>query len=500
MFLGHENIIWRRRPPPTSNHIYRRLFDNACTRELEYFLAQVNSHCTINSLRRILRPSDHALLGGVVLPSYIQLGNEAVHQLTVGNARDTVLYYLADSSRGGGQDIAPEPTMGRDLEALLCLLLDLKSLDQITFALERMNFIDEVSKTMNHNPCSPWGTVTRLRSKRQRPMSPIPEKKTARCEGINTSMGVAPKVQAWADKLKNGATVEHSQTPAIPLFSVHGDTIKWTSINKPIPSESGFGYRTGKEAQAPPPGQCPSPPAFFQPLPNPPAESMFQSRHPLASVPELHPQDSSQHTGHTLPHQPLLASRKSHGLKYTTAMGTPRIEPEPEPHVTDLLLHTLEISMKQKQLDECKSVLIQLMQLCEELSKNPMVIPRDVIQHFLQDIASGLIRAGVFPEKVSDKGSKKPAAPSIPGPIRRGPVMRSQAATTRATPVRDITDPLEGGPGAGLAKHSVHDLTSIAEVDCRLAMMNPHQFAAPEPSTSPAHTQPRNMPQVSLIS
>ncbi|KAF8429796.1 hypothetical protein EV426DRAFT_570835 [Tirmania nivea] len=487
--------MWKRRSPPTSNHIYRRLFDNACTRELECFLAQVNSHCTINSLRRILRPSDHELLGGIVLPSYIQLGNEAIHQLTVGNARDTVSYYLADPSRGGGQGMAPEPTMGRDLEALLCLLLDLKSLDQIEFTLERMDFIDIVSRTMNHNSCSPWNPSNRLSSKRKRkgPISPTPERKNSSYEEINT---IIPKV---VDALNNGTTVEHSQTSAIQFLSLPRAAIKWDSSNKPICASSGQCME--RQAQAPPPGQHPGPPTFSQPLPNLPTKSIFQSYCPLEPVPELRLQDSSQHTGHTSLGQQLLASCKNHELEDTRQMAPSLCKPRPEPHVTDLLLHTFELSIKQskidaqkKQLDECKNVLTQLIYLSEELSNNPLTIPKDVVQDFLQDIVSGLVRDGVFLEKVSDKDSKdlqKPPAPSIPGPIRRGPMTRSQAVTTsRTTPVRIINGPSEGGTGAGLAGVSAHELAPFVDADRRL-----HQLAAPVPGPSSIHKQPRNKPQ-----
>lgn len=488
MFLGHENLMWKRRSPPASNKIYRRLFDNACTRELECFLAQVNSHCTINSLRRILRPSDHELLGGVVLPSYIQLGNETVHELTVGNARDTVLYYLADTNRGGGQGMAPEPTMGRDLEALLCLLLDLKALDQINLTLEAMNFIDTVSRTMNENPSYPWGASSRLSSKRKRPVSPLPEKNIG-YEDIATMMEVTPNVQAWIDRLEKGTTAEHSQTSAAPFFSVPGTAIQWASSNKPIPS--GSGQCTGKQAQAPPPGQHPSLPALFQPL----AKSMFESYRPQAPVPELRLQDSSQCPAHTSLNQPPLASRKNRGLRYIREMAP---SPRPEPHVTDLLLHTVELSIKQskidtqkKQLDECKNVLAQLIHLCEELSNNPLVIPRDVVQDFLRDIVSGLVRDGVFSEKVGDQDSKnlqKPAAPSIPGPIRRGPMTRSQAVTTsRATTASAMNIPSEGGSRPGPDRGSVHEPAPILD----------GHLAAPEAGPSSAHTHPRSKPQVS---
>ncbi|KAF8434480.1 hypothetical protein BGX38DRAFT_1145902 [Terfezia claveryi] len=481
--------MWKRRSPPASNKIYRRLFDNACTRELECFLAQVNSHCTINSLRRILRPSDHELLGGVVLPSYIQLGNETVHELKVGNARDTVLYYLADPSRGGGQGMAPEQTMGRDLEALLCLLLDLKSLDEVNLTLEGMNFIDAVSTTMKNKPCSPWDSSSSYSSKRKRPRSSRQDRNKIGCEDIDTVMEVAPKVQVWVDKLEKGTTVEHSQTSAIPFFSVPGVEINLTSSNEPI--SSGSGQRTGK---APLTGQYPGPSVFSQPLRNPPTKSMFRSYRPLAPVPELRPKDSPQHPGHTsdLNQQPLL-SHKNHGLRYTREMAPPPSQPRPEPHVTDLLLYTVELSIKQskidsqkKQLDECKNALSQLIHICEELSNNPLAITRDVVQDFLQDIVSGLVQGGVLSEKVGDSVSKDAATPSIPGPIRRGPMTRSQAI--RATPARVINGPSEGGSGAGPARSSVHERGPV------LGVLNLRR-AAPEPGPSSAHIKAGSKPQ-----
>ncbi|RPB20967.1 hypothetical protein L211DRAFT_851853 [Terfezia boudieri ATCC MYA-4762] len=481
--------MWKRRSPPASNKIYRRLFDNTCTRELECFLAQVNSRCTINSLRRILRPSDHELLGGVVLPSYIQLGNETVHELTVGNARDTVLYYLADPSRGGGQGMAPEQTMGRDLEALLCLLLDLKSLDEVNLTLEGTDFINAVSRTMNNKPCSPWSASSSYCPRRKRPKSSLLDRNKIGCEDIDTIMEMAPNVQAWVDKLEKGTTVEHSQTSAIPFFSVPGVAINLASSNEPIPS--GSGQYTGK---APLTGQYPGPSAFSQPLQNPATKSMFQSYRPLAPVPELRPKDSPQYPGHTsdLNPQPLLSS-KNHGLRYTREMAPPPSQPRPEPHVTDLLLYTVELSIKQskidaqkKQLDECKNVLTQLIHLCEELSNNPLAITRDVVQDFLQDIVSGLVQGGVFSEKVGDKVSKDAATPSIPGPIRRGPMTRSQA--NRATPARVINGPSEGGSGAGPTRSSVHESGAILDV------LNPRR-AAPEPGPSSAHKQAGRKPQ-----
>jgi len=490
--LGHKNI-WKRRSPSTSNHVYRRLFNSACTRELECFLAQVNSHCTISSLRRILRPSDHALLGGVVLPSYIRLGNEAIHELTVGNARDTVLYYLADPSRGGGKDgqgVVPEPTMGRDLEALLCLLLGLKSLDQINFMLERVNFIDEVSRTINDKPCSLWNASSRSRSKRKKPISPPPGGSKTSHEDTDMGVDMALKVQAW---LGSGATIEHSQTSGIPFFSPPRAAIKWGSSSKLIPSSSGSCAGERPQASSPP-RQNPGPPASSQPLPDAPTRPMFQFYCPLAPVPELRQWGSSQLTGHVSLNQPHLASSNSHGLKYTPEMAPCPGQPEPRSHVTDLLLHTLELPAKQskidaqkKQLDECKNVLMQLMHLCEELSNDPLVLPRDVVQDFLRDIFCGLVRDGVFSEEVCSEDSKdlqRPAAPRIPGPIRRKPMTGSQAATARrATRIKVINDPLGSESGAGPA---------------RLAKLNQNQLAIPEPGPSSVFTQPPSMPQVSL--
>ena len=83
------------------------------------------------ALRRLLRPLHQPVMNGEVLPSYLSLGNKQVHELTLQNAKDTVLYYLDDPNRGGRGHIKSEPTLGQDLEALLCTLTGVSSLADI---------------------------------------------------------------------------------------------------------------------------------------------------------------------------------------------------------------------------------------------------------------------------------------------------------------------------------------------------------------------------------
>lgn len=102
----------------TNTNFYQHLCRSENAREVENFLSQITSPCTISFLRHILRPHDHTLLHRVVLPSYIQLGNRQVHDLTVADARDTVLYYLSDPTRGGSSGFTARASYGAGLEKI----------------------------------------------------------------------------------------------------------------------------------------------------------------------------------------------------------------------------------------------------------------------------------------------------------------------------------------------------------------------------------------------
>ena len=97
--------------------------------------ADASTSCTLGTLRRILRPTSQ-IVGGKVVPSYIQLSNNMVHgPFTLQDAKDTVSFYLLHPDHTecvGNRVFKLEPSFGKDLEALVLTMTGLKALSQIT--------------------------------------------------------------------------------------------------------------------------------------------------------------------------------------------------------------------------------------------------------------------------------------------------------------------------------------------------------------------------------
>ncbi|KAI5807881.1 hypothetical protein DFH27DRAFT_607569 [Peziza echinospora] len=171
-FLGHRCYDFENKSNISNSTFYKHIASPSTTDDLHNYLQnlqrlqacsphraiqpdpgqlahiQSESPClTQSALRRLLRPSHQPMVNGEVLPSYLCLGNKQVHELTLQNAKDTVLYYLDAPNRGDRGNIRAEATLGQDLEALLCTLTGVSSLADIhRDGNGRMEFTEWVSR------------------------------------------------------------------------------------------------------------------------------------------------------------------------------------------------------------------------------------------------------------------------------------------------------------------------------------------------------------------
>ena len=343
-------------------------------------------------------------MDGVVLPSYIRLGNRQVHDLTVADARDTVLYYLSDPTRGGAPGLLPESTMGQDLEKLLCMLLGVRSLQGMDGRITGQDFMEAVFRTKSQLDQYPFVVMTRrwISQQRSAPMIRVSgnckEKYAAKKGNIGT------RLKAWGSNSGTAAVTFNPQ----PLWCISTDRANKKNLQ-----------------------ETSSPQLMVQDVPFINLVSSGDLFSP-GNVPML-PEVSTSEVQLESEMQINDSSGKSELWKDSTAENSPTspvdlttTDLKVDNHVTDLLMRTIELAVKNEQLDKCKTAISELVDFCHTLSQLPTVIPKDIVQGFVQQILGHRVTwdDGSEPQVWSEPGLTYPNTNytmmlSTPGPIRR---------------------------------------------------------------------------------
>lgn len=274
------------------------------------------------------------------------------------------------------------------------MLLGIRSLQDIDGKIVGQDFMEVVCRTRSQLDQHPFVVMTRrwISQQRSAPIKRVPD---IRKESYATTQGnFKIRLKPWVDRSWCETAVEFNPQPVWCTPTDHtGENIRGTSSSQPMPQD-------------------------FSPISFVPLEGVFSS----GSVPIL-PEVNISEVQLKLKMQVDNIGENSSTPRITTTRDL-----KVDPHITDLLMRTIELAVTNEQLDKCKIAITELVGFCHTLSQLPTVIPRDIVQGFVQQILGHEGLKGVTwgndfeaqAESVQGLAYPEPML-STPGPIRRTP-------------------------------------------------------------------------------
>ncbi|KAF8444160.1 hypothetical protein BDZ91DRAFT_166803 [Kalaharituber pfeilii] len=419
-FLGHS-LYAKEKNDICNTQFYQRLCTESTAREINDYLKNLGSGCTVNALRRVLRPQHHPLISGDILPSYIKLGNYAVHELTLGDAKDTILYYSTYRDVDMKSSYVPERTLGRDLESLVCLLLGIKSLDEIRRCNERENFGDAARRNMakvmrlpHYVSARKWVSGQRAAYTAAKVSQTSP---TVRAHGPISIDPPPRRISVEECSKSEGHPNACARSPSPP------PQVRWNPINRapwispqgtpvqPVPHAL-FTTQSGalSDVQAVSPSvQSTRPSSPSIPLPS----------SSLPSPPQ------PQHTSKSKPHTTANPELETDRAPEPEHVQESELEQKPQRHLSDLLLRTMEVSeLREKvaclqgQFDVFENTLKELTNLRNSLASHSPYTP---FASCLNDILAkhGLAKRSLNADDTGQQENESDSARNTPGITRR---------------------------------------------------------------------------------